>query len=301
LDLNGAVNDVATLLGRLIGEDIELDIHLDRALGRVRADASQIQQIIMNLAVNARDAMPYGGKLTIATANLDVDHEHAQSRFLDKAGPYVVMTVSDTGVGMDKELQSHIFEPFFTTKGPGKGTGLGLAIVYGAVKQNDGGLWLDSSPGRGTTFKIYLPREAVRTEAAPAARAIRPGVSTGEGTILLVEDEDAVRDVVHRYLEEIGYNVLAARTPAEAMAVYQRCGQTVHLLLTDVIMPGMSGCDLARHCQRPGLKVLYMSGYTDRAVTQIESTGKEVAFLQKPFALNELACTLSKLLDAPAN
>ena len=269
VDLNALVLDMDKLLRRLIGEDVELATVLDPTLGRVTADPGQLEQVIVNLAVNARDAMPQGGKLTLETRNIDLDSSYTLEHSLVKPGPYVQLTVSDSGIGMDEETQAHAFEPFFTTKPRGQGTGLGLAMVYGTVKQSGGFIWVYSEPGRGATFKIYLPRvDAPVESAAPPAPVERP--PRGSETVLLAEDEPAVRAIARQALERQGYTVLAAPSGADALALAAQHGATIHLLLTDVVMPGMSGRDLADRltAQRPGIRVLYISGYTDNAIVR---------------------------------
>ena len=270
LELNAVVTEVEKMLRRLIGEDIELAATLDLALGRVKADPGQIEQIILNLAVNARDAMPQGGRLTLRTANVTLDQAYARQHRGARPGPHVLLAVSDTGVGMDAETQSHIFEPFFTTKDAGKGTGLGLSTVYGIVKQSGGTIWVESAPGRGTTFEIYLPlveKAAASGELHPALPAPPPG---GTETILVVEDEMSVRRLAAEFLGSNGYTVLEAQDGGEALQVCEEHRGPIHLLITDVVMPGMSGWELAVRLagRRPEMKVIYMSGYTDDAIVQ---------------------------------
>ncbi len=300
LVLNAVVAGVEKMLRRIIGEDIELVTALEPGLGRAKADAGQIEQVIMNLAVNARDAMPQGGKLTVLTANADLDQDYVAGHLGARPGPHVMLAVSDTGCGMDAETVSHIFEPFFTTKEPGKGTGLGLSTVYGIVKQSGGYIWVDSEPGRGTTFKIYLPRvdeaaELVKTRAAPSE------APRGSETVLLVEDEETVRDVVREALKASGYTVLAATSGGEALQEAGRHQGPIHLAVTDLVMPDMSGRELAERLAHlhPDTKVLYMSGYTDDAVVHHGVREAGVAFLQKPFTPDALARRVRELLDAP--
>jgi PAS domain S-box-containing protein len=299
------LNDVATenikMLTRMIGEDIDLVMVPSLNLWPVRADAGQIEQVIMNLAVNARDAMPAGGKLTIETSNMTIDEDYSRVHAPLPAGDYVMVAISDTGNGMDNETQSHIFEPFFTTKGP-KGTGLGLSTVYGIVKQSGGYIWVHSEVGRGTTFKIYLPRvagtgEPVTQLAAPVEyRKVEPGTET----ILLVEDEANLRYLARQYLEKQGYKVIEAADGAVAMQIAVAHEKMIHLLLTDVIMPGMNGRELAqRICEiRPNVKVLYMSGYTENVIGHNGMLDAGVRLLQKPFNLRDLKSKVREVLDA---
>ena len=300
LDLNAVVANIDKMLRRLIGENIELTTVLAPELGRVKADPGQIEQVILNLAVNARDAMPQGGQLTLETANVELNEGDTRTRVSVLPGRYVMLAVSDSGMGMDAETQAHIFEPFFTTKEKDKGTGLGLATVYGIVKQSGGHIWLYSEPNHGTTFKIYLPR---LEEAAQPVEAISPGapLAGGSETILLVEDEEGVRDLARRILELKGYKVITASNPTEAAQVCERYEGPIHLLLTDVVMPTMSGPQLAEHVAflRPGLRVLYISGYTDNAIVPHGILEEGVQFLQKPFTRDSLTRKVREVLDAP--
>jgi PAS domain S-box-containing protein len=299
------LNDVATenikMLTRMIGEDIDLVMVSSPNLWPVRADAGQIEQVIMNLAVNARDAMPSGGKLTIETSNVTLDEDYARFHAPLSAGDYVVVAISDTGNGMDNETQSHIFEPFFTTKGT-KGTGLGLSTVYGIVKQSGGYIWVHSELGRGTTFKIYLPRVASTGEASTqvAAPVQDRKVERGRETILLVEDEANLRYLARQYLEKQGYRVIEAADGAVAVQIAVAHEGTIHLLLTDVIMPGMNGRELAqRICEiRPNVKVLYMSGYTENVIGHNGMLEASTRLLQKPFNLRDLKNIVREVLDA---
>src|SRR5437667_339045 len=298
VDLNALVLDMDKLLRRLIGEDVELATVLDAALGRVKADPGQLEQVIVNLAVNARDAMPDGGKLTLETRNIDLDSSYTLEHSLVKPGPYVQLTVSDSGIGMDEETQAHAFEPFFTTKPRGQGTGLGLAMVYGTVKQSGGFIWVYSEPGHGATFKIYLPRVDTPTEAATLpAPTVQP--ARGSETVLLAEDEPAVRAIAQQALERHGYTVLAAPSGAAALALAAQHAATIDLLLTDVVMPGMSGRDLADRltAQRPGIRVLYISGYTDNAIVRHGMLEPGLAYLQKPFRPDALVRKVRDVLD----
>ena len=299
LDLNTVVANVDRLLRRLLGEDIELHALLAPELGRVKADPGQLEQVILNLAVNARDAMPRGGKLRVETANVVLDETYARERVEVKPGAYVMLAVSDTGTGMDAETCSHIFEPFFTTKDPSKGTGLGLSTVYGIVKQSDGHISVYSEPGMGSTFKIYLP-QVEETAAAVPAQPSAAATDTGSETILLVEDEDGVRGLVRQVLKRKGYSVLEARDGGEALLTCEHYPQPIHLLLTDVVLAHMSGRELAERLapMRQEMKVLYMSGYTDDAIVQHGVLTQEAAFLQKPFTTEALARKVREVLGA---
>lgn len=301
LDLNAVVANMNTMLPRLIGEDIELVTLLDPGLGQVKADPGQLEQVILNLAVNARDAMPQGGTLTIETANVVLDETYVNQHPAVKAGPYVMLAVSDTGCGMDPETQSRIFEPFFTTKEQGKGTGLGLSTVYGIVEQYCGSIWVYSEQGIGTTFKIYLPRTEEASEPVESDSAGDP-LPHGLETVLLVEDEEAVRQLSYEVLRRNGYTVLVAHNGEEALQVCERYKAPISLMVTDVVMPGMSGRELAESLvpSRPEMKVLYTSGYTDDAVVRRGVLQEGVAFLQKPFMAEALARKVRELLDAPA-
>jgi len=299
------LNDIATenlkMLTRMIGEDIDLVMTPGENLWSVRADAGQIEQVIMNLAVNARDAMPSGGKLTIETSNVTLDEEYARIHAPLRPGDYVMVSISDTGAGMDPDTQQHIFEPFFTTKGP-KGTGLGLSTVYGIVKQSGGYIWVFSELGRGTTFKIYLPRVASTGETAAQVitKVEFQKVEPGTETILVVEDEANLRYLARQYLEKQGYRVIEAADGAVAMQIAVAHEGVIHLLLTDVIMPGMNGRELAQRISeiRPNVKVLYMSGYTENVIGQDGMLDAGVRLLQKPFNLRDLKSKVREVLDA---
>ena len=297
LDLNEVLAALQTMLQRLIGEDINLEIVCASGLGHVKADRVQLEQIIMNLVVNARDAMPHGGKLTLQTTDIELTEDSPQSRVL-ASGPYVVLAAKDTGQGMDAETQSRIFEPFFTTKGPGKGTGLGLSTVYGIVKQLGGHISVDSELGRGTTFIVYLPKveAAVEVLEADQARSILP---RGTETILLVEDEPGVRALVSETLQAYGYTVLEARHGIEALLIGTQFTGPLSLLMTDVVMPQMSGRAVADRLMplRPRMKVLYTSGYTDEAVVHYGVENAEQDFLPKPFTPEGLVRKVRDLLD----
>jgi PAS domain S-box-containing protein len=301
LNLNAVVMDLESMLRRLIGEDIAFKIVPGSALGQVKADPSQIEQIVLNLVVNARDAMPKGGTITIETSNVFLDEACAAGHETFRPGPYVLVAVSDTGCGMDARTQSRIFEPFFTTKEPGKGTGLGLATVYGIVKQSDGYVWVYSEPGLGTTFKVYLPLVTSEPDRGSAATE-RPRLPRGTETILLVEDEGIVRGLVGDILEGNGYTVLVASHSEEAFRLSGRHEGPIHLMVTDVVMPGMSGRELAERLasSRPKMKVLYISGYTDDAIVRHGVEAESMVFLQKPFTPDALLCKVRDILGEPA-
>jgi len=299
LDLNVVIAEMDKMLQRLIGEDINLVTVPGKGLGWVKADPGQMEQVIVNLAVNARDAMPLGGKLTIETANVELDERYAHQRAEVTSGPYVMLAVSDTGMGIDEETLSHIFEPFFTTKEQGKGTGLGLATAYGIVKQSGGHLWVYSEVGRGTMFKVYLPRIGEVVEAA-APGSSRIALSQGSETILLVEDEAGVRALILEVLTERGYTVLEACNGDEALRLCEQRSSPIHLLLTDVVMPGgMNGRELAEQLTslHPELKVLYMSGYTDEAIIHHGVLDRGTIFLQKPFTPDALERKAREVLE----
>jgi two-component system, cell cycle sensor histidine kinase and response regulator CckA len=299
INLNSVVEEMGKLLPRLIGEDIELVVRADQELGAIRADASQMEQVIMNLAVNARDAMPNGGKLFIETRNADLDQTYTASHPLMKPGAYIQLTVSDTGCGMDEETQSHIFEPFFTTKEKGKGTGLGLATVYGIVKQSGGFIWVYSELGKGTAFKIYIPRvEQVHEQSgAPASTAEVP---TGTETVLLTEDEQDVREIAREFLESGGYKVVEAKDASEAIQLARQHDGSIDLLVTDMVMPGMTGQELAVQLQReyPGLCIVFMSGYSEHAATEMAIADPSIRLLSKPFSRGALLRTVREILHS---
>lgn len=285
------------MLRRLIGEDIDLVVTPEPELWRVKADAGQIEQIIMNLAVNARDAMPDGGRLTLETQNVELDDAYARAHVAVQPGPYVMLAVSDTGSGMDDETLGHLFEPFFTTKGPGQGTGLGLATVYGIVKQSGGNIRVYSEVGRGTTFKVYLPRV---DEPLDSATPPKPSASLrGTETILLVEDERGVRLLARRVLEGNGYSVLEAAEGLTAIELVRQYEGPVHLLVTDVVMPHMGGRAVADAVTslRPAVKVLYLSGYTANAIVHRGVLDPKTPFLEKPFTPATLASKVREMLD----
>jgi signal transduction histidine kinase/CheY-like chemotaxis protein len=299
LDLNQVVAGAEELLRRLIGEHIELQSRHAPHLGRVQADPAQLEQVLLNLVVNARDAMPRGGLLRIETADVVLDRAFVESHLGSRPGPFVRLTVSDTGLGMSAETRARVFEPFFTTKPPGQGTGLGLATVYGIVKQSDGYIWVDSEEGQGARFDVYLPRVDAPAEALPSVLA-PVGLPQGSETILLVEDEDEVRELAREVLQLSGYTLLVARHGREALALAQAYRGSIDLLLTDVVMPHMSGRDLAQRLQeeRPTLRVLYMSGYTEDAIVHHGVLDHDAQLLPKPFRSDTLATTVRDQLDA---
>src|SRR5450432_665935 len=300
LDLNEVLLAMGNMLGRLVGEDVSLTSIPGASLGRVEGDPGAIDQVIMNLAINARDAMPVGGKLTIETANVVLDKEYAAGHLGAKPGSYVMLSISDTGTGMDKATMGRIFEPFFTTKEMGKGTGLGLSTVFGIVQQSGGSVWVTSELGKGTTFKVYLPRVDAVAEALRPLKA--PTTLRGSETILLVEDEQQVRDIAREILRRHGYVVLEANNGAEAFLLAQRHHGTIHLLLTDVVMPRMSGPELAKRLvpARPTMKVLCMSGYTDDAAVRHGVVDAALAYLQKPITVEGLTRKVREVLDLVA-
>ena len=299
VNVNVVVEGMADMLRRLIGEDIELGMKLDPGLGFTRVDPGQIEQVVMNLAVNARDAMPRGGRLSIETTDVELDAALARIRAL-QAGPYVMLAVTDQGAGMDEATQARLFEPFFTTKDPGKGTGLGLSTVYGIVRQCGGSIFVDSEPGRGSSFKVYLPRVEGVGEAETADR-LSPGEARGDETIVLVEDEPMVCALVSEVLRKNGYQVLEFANGREASARLRHHDGRIHALVTDVVMPGMSGIELARQLaqDRPDIRILYLSGYTDDLVERQGALRPGRGFLQKPFTPDTLLHRVRELLDAP--
>jgi PAS domain S-box-containing protein len=299
LDLNQVIWEVHKLLRRVVPANIEIVPVLDPALGRVKADSSQIQQILINLAVNARDAMPQGGKVTIETANTEPDESYRSQHLGVQQGAYVMLTVRDTGSGMDAETLSRIFEPFFTTKDKGKGTGLGLATIYGIVKQSGGHMDVESSLGKGTVFRIYLPREVAQVEQSEPA-VTQPKELGGSETILVVEDETALRRLICLSLERRGYKVLTAKDGAEALEIYQRSPSKIHLVLSDIMMPHVNGLQLREKAATlcPDVKFLFMSGYSGEIVENLLAQG--CAFLEKPFLPDELVGKVRELLKAEA-
>ncbi len=299
LDLNAIVSDIEKMLHRIIGEDVQLITVFGESLGRVEADPGQMEQVIVNLAVNARDAMPRGGKLIIETRNVDLDEAYARRRPDARSGPHVMLAISDTGHGMSAETLSHMFEPFFTTKEKGKGTGLGLAMVYGIVRQSGGHVTAYSELGRGTTFKVYLPRFEAQEETVPDAKATGPPPS-GTETILLIEDEASLRLMIREILASAGFEVLEGPTPEEGMAAARDHPGPIHMVLTDVVLPRMSGRQVAEALQssRPEARVLFMSGYTDDAISHHGILDAGVHFLQKPFTTDALLRKVREVLDA---
>jgi two-component system cell cycle sensor histidine kinase/response regulator CckA len=299
VNLNEIIAEVGKMLGRVIGEDIRLQLVLSPDLGCVRADPGQVHQVLMNLAVNARDAMPGGGTLLIETANVDLDGSLAGQHPVVKAGRYVHLKVSDTGIGMTTDVKSHLFEPFFTTKQPGQGTGLGLATVYGIINQNNGSIWVSSEPGHGTTFKIYLPRiEAV--EKPQVEQKAAPATLRGTETILVVEDQEQLRKMAVTVLRNHGYKVLEAADAKEALLNSEHHEGPIHLLLTDLVMPGMSGRDLAERLKpfRPHMEIIFMSGYSERALIDRQVLDAAGAYLAKPFSPQALAVKVRDVLGA---
>ena len=301
VDLNEIVLGIDKMLRRIIGEDIQLEVSLSPELPSVKVDPSHIDQVIMNLAVNSRDAMPEGGRLTIETAKVEFTEDYANRHIGIEPGQYVMLAVSDTGIGMDEATRARLFEPFFTTKEKGKGTGLGLSIVYGIVKQNGGDIRVYSEPGRGTALKVYLPAVTEAAESmAPAGESSAAGQATE--TILLVEDEPQVRSLTRTMLTSLGYRVLEAESADLALGITSGHEGPLDLLLTDIVMPRMSGTDLARELKatRPGLRVLYMSGYTDSGVIDQGMLTAGTPFIQKPFTRATLSRTVREVLDAKA-
>jgi len=300
VDLNSVVTGMDPMLRRLISENIQIDTVLDEGLHRVEADPTQVEQVLMNLAVNARDAMGAGGRLTIETCNVDLDESYLAAPPDAKPGPYVMLAVSDTGHGMDAETLSHVFEPFYTTKEQGKGTGLGLATVYGIVRQSGGHVAVYSEPGRGTTFKVYLPR--TEKVGAPATVPAVPNVRrSGSETVALVEDEPSLRAVIHDLLREGGYTVIDGASAEASLAAAEAHPGPVHLVLTDLVMPRTSGLEAAARIRRahPGARVLYMSGYANAAAGHQGGLPESHAFIQKPFSLDALLRKVRDVLDAP--
>ena len=297
LDLNATLRDMDKMLRRVIGEDIKLVTHLAEDLGRTKTDPGQIEQVIMNLVVNARDAMPEGGRLTIETANVELDEAYVRGHVGVKPGRYLMLSVSDTGAGMTQEVKERVFEPFFTTKGAGKGTGLGLSTVYGIVKQSGGNIWVYGEPEKGAAFKIYLPRVDEPTEVFK--EKLVKDLPRGSETVLLVEDEEEVRKLAAQILQRQGYKVLEAPQGGDALLICEQHQTPVHLMLTDVVMPGMSGHQLAERLKslQPEMKILYMSGYTDNTIIQHGVLVEGVNYISKPFTVDALARKVREVLD----
>jgi len=300
VDLNGVVGQMDRMLRRVIGEDIDLRVIAAEPLGPVKVDPGQIEQVIMNLAVNARDAMPAGGILTIETANVFLDEGYAREHIGLEPGPHIMLAVTDTGVGMDREVQARIFDPFFTTKERGKGTGLGLSTVFGIVRQSGGHIWVYSEPGKGTTFKVYFRRHDTVVEARPRLVGA-PSSARGTETLLLVEDEEQLRTLGSAILTRQGYEVIAAESPAAALEACARHGGTIHLLVTDVVLPGMNGRELAARAARlhPEMKILYVSGYTNNTIVHHGVLDEGISFLPKPITPDALVRKVREVLDAP--
>jgi PAS domain S-box-containing protein len=301
LDLNRVVENFTSMLTRLIGEDVTLTVSLDPELGQINAEAGQIEQVLMNLVVNARDAMPRGGTLTIRTFNFELDESFARQHVGTRPGQCVGLTVSDTGTGMEEQTSARLFEPFFSTKEPGKGTGLGLATVYGIVKQSGGYISVDTEPGKGTAFSIYLPRIG-EAGSAQNLETFPSGPARGSETILLVEDAEPLRNVTREFLKEAGYVVLEANDALDALETAKRHEGEISLLITDVVLPGLNGRELADQLVllRPGIKVLYISGYTDDAIVRHGVRKSELAFLEKPFTQGALTNKVREMLDYAA-
>ena len=300
LQLGAKIDDIAPMLRRLLGEDVELVTRAAPELGNVLVDPGQLTQVILNLAVNARDAMPSGGRLTIEADNAELDADYATGHAEVAPGPYVVLSVTDTGIGMDEATRARLFEPFFTTKEQGKGTGLGLATVYGIVKQSGGHVWAYSEPGQGTVFKIYLPRVDAPAAAPAEGPATPRGSVRGTETVLVVEDDPGVRRFVQIVLERNGYRVIAATSAHDALEQVARGSEPIDLLITDIVMPGMSGIELAKEISQlaPGLKVLFASGYTENTIVHHGVLDPGMSFLQKPFGPSQLAERVRAELDA---
>jgi CheY-like chemotaxis protein len=303
LDLNAILSSLSKLLARLLGENIEFRLFPGKDLSRIKADPVQLEQILLNMANNARDAMPKGGRFTLETTNVHLDDFYLEKHPSVLPGDYVLLTISDTGHGIPPEHLAHIFEPFFTTKEPGKGTGLGLATVYGIVKQSAGHIWVYSERDLGTTFKIYLPAVAVTTDSVPLAPVAQEQTSRGSETILVVEDEECVRLPACEYLCRCGYHVLQACDGQNAIEVASAYDGVIHLLVTDVVMPRMSGNDLAAYFwkARPETRVLYVSGYSSPTLLQHGIGAHDTIFLEKPFTLKELAAKIRQALTVPSH
>jgi len=303
LDLNAIVLNLDQLLRRLMSENIEMKTFVSKDVGAIKADPGQIEQVIMNLVVNARDALPNGGRILIETSNVDLDTTYTRDHAVVIPGPYVLLTVSDTGIGMSAETVGHIFEPFYTTKESGRGTGLGLSTVYGIVKQSGGYIWVYSELRKGTIFKVYLPRVKDAVQDSPVVHTLASATRKGHETILLVEDEPDLRELTQMVLSERGYKVIEAHSPAEAERLAGNNGAEIHLLLTDVVMPGISGRELAKRLSGcfPHLRVMYMSGYTYNVIAQDGTLEEGISFLQKPFTPQALIEKVREALDRPVS
>jgi CheY-like chemotaxis protein len=300
LDLNELIADMGKLLRRLVREDIEFSLRLGDSLGRVKADPSQLEQVLLNLTVNASDAMPLGGKLTVETQNLFVDQRNAHLHSSVEHGDYVIITVSDTGCGMDSATKARIFEPFFTTKEPGKGTGLGLATVYGIVKQSGGFISVDSTPGNGARFKVYLPQTFEQLDAVPQLPEVHETI-VGHKTVLVVEDEREVRELACEFLKAAGYGVLTSENGVEALEIAQRFGKSINVVLTDIVMPKMRGPALAKRLKTllPHVKIVYMTGYLEQSAPGDDFL-QDAFFLQKPFSRETIVGQVGESLkDSP--
>jgi two-component system cell cycle sensor histidine kinase/response regulator CckA len=297
IDLNRIVEDLEKMLHRIIGEEIQLRTALLKDLGHIKADPGQIEHTILNLVVNAKDAMPSGGTIKIETANVQADEETSNLPPGMKRGNYVTLSVRDTGVGMNPEVQERIFEPFFTTKEKGKGTGLGLSTVYGIIKQSGGEIWVSSEPGKGTIFEIYFPRVDEPLQESPK-ESFQKGLRGGNETILIVEDEDGVRKLTRKILSRQGYKILEASGGGDALLLCEQCNEPIHLLLSDVVMPGINGPELARRIKTlsPDVKVLFMSGYADQAIFQSGILDEKACFIQKPFSARNLVEKIQEVI-----
>jgi CheY-like chemotaxis protein len=300
IDLNAILRNLEKMLRRVIGEDVELIMLLEDNLGGIKSDPAQIENMIFNLAINARDAMPKGGKLTLETVNLELDENYAQSHISVIPGSYVRLSISDTGCGMSHEILGKIFDPFFTTKSKGQGTGLGLSTVYGIVKQSGGNIWVYSEPGYGTTFRIYLPRVREKPDVLPLSPDTR-ALPQGNETLLLVEDDASVRGLAAQVLREQGYIVWEAANGEEAIRKTRGCREKIHLLLSDVVMPQMGGESVFGRLKAeiPDLKVLFISGYSDIIIRHHGLSKCHTPFLEKPFSPKALAMKVREVLDAP--
>ncbi len=299
VEVNRVISGIAGMLRRLLGEDVDLELALSPALGTVQADPGQLEQVLMNMAVNARDAMPKGGMLTIQTRNTEITSCYSPATSLEP-GQYVMLSISDTGIGMDDETRAHVFEPFFTTKEPGRGTGLGLSMVYSFVKQNDGAIELTSQPGMGACFNIYLPRVDLVPDPLEIAEIV--SYSRGSGVVLVVEDDAGIRELVREMLDEAGYEVYTASHASQALNFVTTHSLTVDLLLTDVVLPGVSGIDLAETLKsmQPRMRILFASGYSDHALLRHGSLDRAATFISKPFSARALLSVVGEMMTARA-